>query len=128
MWISRSDWTGGRNGSRVRMRDLGDRGSRNGGRAMVTNEFIEEGASKSTDDRASDVDPQLVEVSRRSDSRAEELRADLPGRIQGGAGDGADKNDDPVDDESNDQPREASWRTTIDRAAEDREHEDCRSN
>ena len=52
-----------------------------------------------------------------------DLRADLASRVQGSAGDRADEDDDPVDDEADDDPGESGRRATVDGGTEDREDE-----
>ena len=90
----------------------------------MPDELVEEGAAEATDDRAGDVDPELLEWRLRADQGPEEIRADLAGRIEGGAGDRADEDDDPVDDEADDDPGEPGRSAAIDGGAEDREDED----
>src|SRR6185369_1534089 len=112
----------GRSGVGVGLLRGGDPG--NGGGRVMTDELVQEGADETAADRAGDVDPELIEVGRRADDAAEDLRTDLAGRVQRGAGDRADEDDDPVDDEPDDDTGEAGGRPSVDSGTEDGEHED----
>ena len=104
---------------------LGHGGSRHGRRGRVPDELIRKGPDEAARDRAGDVDgEQLVKVGLGADGETQELGADLASRVEGGAGDRADQDDDPVDDETDDDPGEAGGRTAIHGGAEDGEHED----
>src|SRR4029078_12038735 len=90
-------------------------------------ELVQERATQATDDRARNVDPQLAEVALRADERPEDVGPDLAGGVEGGTGDRADEDDDPVDDEADDDPGEARRGSPVDRGAEHGEDEDRRS-
>src|SRR5436309_3463249 len=93
---------------------------------MVADELVQEGSRQSADERAHEVDPQLAEVLRElrvADEALDEQRADLARRVQRGASDRTDQDDDSVDDEADDDPGEARGRATVDGGAKYREHE-----
>ena len=95
----------------------------------ATDELVGEGADQPTDDGAGDVhDGQRVPGrGRATDEPLHDVRADLARRVQGGTGDRADEDDDPVDDEPDGDAGEARRGLAADRRAEDREHEDGRA-
>ena len=91
------------------MGGLGDGCPGDAGGHVVADELVEECADKPTGDRADDVDGnELVEVGRSADQATEQLGTDLARRVERGAGDRADEDDDPVDDEPDDDPGEAT--------------------
>src|SRR5712675_1081121 len=95
----------------------------------MADKLVEERPNEATDDRADDVDrDQLIEVPLGADQAAEQLRADLAGRVERSAGDRADEDDDPVDDEADDDPGKAGRRATVDRGPEHGEDQDGRAN
>src|SRR6266540_6168450 len=94
---------------------------------LATDQLVQAGADQAARDRAHDVDPQLGDAITRlaeADHGLEQHRTDLASRVERGAGDRADQDDDPVDDEADDDARESGRRAAVDGRTEDDEDED----
>src|SRR5207302_5715407 len=102
--------------------------ARNFSRAMVTDKLVQEGACKTSDNRTYQVNKKLAQVVGEfgvANDAFDDQRTDLTRWIECRAGDGTNQDDDPVDDESDDDPGEAGGCTTVDGRAEHSEYENC---
>src|ERR671936_2501230 len=94
-----------------------DRDARNFRCPMVADVLVQEGAHQASHDRPDEVHRKLAEMLGElgvTDHALDEQRTDLARRVQRGAGDRTDQDDDPVHDEADDDPREARGCAPVD--------------